>query len=70
MEYGDSNSAKELAIFSGIFYLSLYSSYVSSLNTGNEDFLKLAVQDFNIWISLCSFNYLDNMTGIFLKFLL
>lgn len=48
MEYGDSNSAKELAIFSGIFYLSLYSSYVSSLNTGNEDFLKLAVQDFNI----------------------
>ena len=70
MEYGDFKSAKELASFSGIFYLSLFSSYISSLNTGNEDFLKPAVQDFNICISLCSFNYLEIMTGIFLKFLL
>ncbi|GMY33142.1 ent-kaur-16-ene synthase, chloroplastic-like [Fagus crenata] len=51
-EHGDFNSTKELAIISQTIDLSLYSSYVSSLNTGNEDFLTLAVEDFNICQSI------------------
>ncbi len=39
MEYGDFNTTKKLAIISLTIYLSLYSSYVDSLNTNNE-FLK------------------------------
>ena len=81
MEYGDFHSDKKKKNSCHKFkqlLLSLYCSYVSSSNIGNEDFLNLAVEDFNICqsiqreelkdlarcISLCSFSYHDIITGI------
>jgi hypothetical protein len=82
--YEDFRYGKELVIISLNYRFILFTLliYVSSLNIGNEDFLKLAVEDFNICqsihreelsqlarcISLSTFNYHDIVMGFFLEF--